>query len=174
MKITKTENVGEISSKRTLHFSDVGMTLEDIVYLTNNAFGGEGLYELEGWGDVGYKGVGATYQFGSQPLYIGEVDGFKYYCESSDHFGECGWHEAKEYCESLGNGWEMPNRVVSLLMYGNKEVRKTLKEDAYYWTSEENSSTSAWLQHSPSGRQYTSSKTYPDNSYVRPVLKIKV
>lgn len=51
--------------------------------------------------------------------------------------GKLNWKEANELCNSLGNGWRLPNTEELMLMYNNLHLKKLGNfENNYYWSSE--------------------------------------
>ena len=95
------------------------------------------------------------------------------------------WSNACEKCESLEHGFSTPNKSDICLIVANMEkinaglekYGKPFQNDAYYWSSSEYSSTSAWLFCTNSGASQGGvdwyGKDYGSNyNVVRPVLKI--
>jgi len=104
----------------------------------------------------------------NQNGFIGEVNGKRYYLgpEADEQMTQ---EEARDWCASLGDNFELPSRVVMLLCYNNKELRKQFQTDDYYWTNDEyeNDSSFGWLQFFNNGGQNYSTKTIA--RYVRAV-----
>ena len=65
---------------------------------------------------------------------------------------EMNWDDAIKACQSLGNGWRLPNKDELNLLYQNKYKIGGFA-DRYYWSSTENSSYGAWIQYFVSGLQ---------------------
>jgi hypothetical protein len=82
-----------------------------------------------------------------EEILICTLDAYQYFlgpeCED-----ELEWAEAKKWCESLGEGYELPNRLVMLAICMNEATAALLTECSYYWTSSEVEEfpTHAWLQ----------------------------
>ena len=86
------------------------------------------------------------------------------------------WWDGKRECEEQFA--QMPNLRQLELIYKNKEVLnkafiaaggEALDDEAYYWSSTECNSTSAWLLDMSDGGRGAGGKSYRDR-YVRPVL----
>ena len=97
-----------------------------------------------------------------EEILICTFDGYQYFL-GPEYDGELGWADAKKWCESLGEGYELPNRLVMLAICMNEDTAAKLTEDAYYWTSSEfeNDTSYAWRQYwhsSAPGYQYTNRK----------------
>lgn len=76
--------------------------------------------------------------------------------------GELDWDAAKKWCESLGEGYELPNRLVMLAICMDERAAALLSKYSYYWTSSEYNASSAWVQQwlsSAPGRQTYDSKS---------------
>lgn len=71
------------------------------------------------------------------------------------------WENAKKVCENLGDGWRLPTREELHLIWLNKESIGGF-EDAYYWSSSENSYNFAWYQYFNYGFHYND---YKNNTY---------
>ena len=83
------------------------------------------------------------------------------------------WEEAKEYCESLGEGWRLPTKDELNLMYEeHKKGVGSFTED-YYWSSSENDTGHVWFQNFILGNQYSNCNEYITNR-VRAVRDIKI
>ena len=67
------------------------------------------------------------------------------------------WDKAKEWCESLGDGWRMPTRGELMLAYEKKVGGFSFY---HYWSSSEYSSYNAWVQNFNYGFQYYGNKNY--------------
>ena len=89
---------------------------------------------------------------------------------------EVDWWDGKRKCEEQFA--QMPNLRQLEAIYKNKEVLnkafivaggEALDDKAYYWSSTEGSSGSAWVLWMDDGHRYFTTKYYV-NRYVRPVL----
>ena len=81
------------------------------------------------------------------------------------------WVEAVQWCKSLGDGFELPDRLILLACYMNEKTRGEFRE-YWYWSSTEFSATYAWGQHFSNGTQ---DYNYKDGSHaVRVVRKVEV
>lgn len=104
--------------------------------------------------------------------FICELDGYNYYL--GDVVAKnVDWYEASILVSKLGDGWELPNRVVAMA------IKAKFPEDkkpafGWYWLEDEQSSMEEWYQGSTGGNQLNYYKTYTIGSYVRPVYKEKV
>ena len=84
------------------------------------------------------------------------------------------WDDAKKACQSLGNGWRLPNKDELNLLYQNYYriggfAHNTIN---FYWSSTEDTSNYPWLQYFGDGLQLSSFK---DNRYfVRAVRARKI
>lgn len=102
-------------------------------------------------------------------ILICTIDGYQYFL-GPEFDGEMEWAAAKRWCESLGEGYELPNRLVMLALCMNEVTAEHLTDHAYYWTSselEENASQ-AWLQH-----WHSSSPGYQGNTSKSTALRIR-
>lgn len=96
-----------------------------------------------------------------EEILICTIDGYQYFL-GPEYDGVLEWADAKKWCESLGEGYELPNRLVMLAIGMNEITAALLTEYTYYWTSTEteNNATGAWRQawHSsaPGGQSGTS------------------
>lgn len=88
---------------------------------------------------------------------------------------EVDWWDGKRKCEEQFA--QMPNLRQLEAIHKNKEVLnkafiaaggEALDDEAYYWSSTEDSLYSAWVLDMSDGRRYSGSKY--DYNYVRPVL----
>lgn len=91
------------------------------------------------------------------------IDDHRYFL-GPEYDGELAWHAAKQWCESLGEGFELPNRSVMLEICTNKATASLLTQHSFYWTSteDENDTSRAWLRHWNStslGFQYIAKKS---------------
>lgn len=86
------------------------------------------------------------------------------------------WWDGKHKCEELFA--QMPNLRQLEAIYNSREVLnkafiaaggEALDDEAYYWSSTEDSSGNAWLLGMSDGNRGCGAKDYP-NQYVRPVL----
>lgn len=80
------------------------------------------------------------------------LDGYQFYL-GPEYDGELEWDDAKKWCESLGENYELPNRLVMLAICMNEATAALLTEDSY-WTSAEFEGDpfyAAWLQEWSSG-----------------------
>lgn len=87
---------------------------------------------------------------------------------------KCDWNEARQRCNSLGQGWHLPTKGELLAVYNNKSaVNATLLSMAeeqlggFVWSSEEYNANDAWGVNMNDGDTYYFSKY--DNIYVRAV-----
>ncbi len=88
---------------------------------------------------------------------------------------KCDWNEARQRCNSLGQGWHLPTKSELLAIYNNKSaVNATLSSmaegtirDSDYWSSEEYSDVLARYVDMCNGRTYGGSKS--STYYVRAV-----
>lgn len=97
-------------------------------------------------------------------ILICTLDGYQYFL-GPEYDGEMAWADAKKWCESLGEGYELPNRLVMLAICMNDATAALLKEYSYYWTSSkaEDGTSGAWVQawlSSIPGLQCYASKTH--------------
>jgi hypothetical protein len=76
------------------------------------------------------------------------------------------WNNAKAACDSLGNGWRLPNKEELTFLYQNK-VRIGIFKFDIYWSSSEYGPGFAWFQSFGYGGQYPSYKQ--DAAYVRAI-----
>ena len=98
-----------------------------------------------------------------EEILICTIDGYEYFL-GPEYDGDLEWADAKKWCESLGEGYELPNRLVMLAICMNEESAALLTEYSYYWTSSEleDDASTAWTQYWPSsypGAQYSYSKS---------------
>lgn len=100
-----------------------------------------------------YKRVDAA-----EEILICTLDGYQYFL-GPEFDGELDWHAAKKWCRSLGEGYELPNRLVMMAICVNEDAVGLLAEYSYYWTSTEHHAAYAWYQAGSTGRQRASSKT---------------
>lgn len=100
--------------------------------------------------------------------FIGEVNGKCYYL-GPEADRKMNWKEARAWCESLGENFELPSRIIMLMCCNNKELRKQFKMDDYYWLSDDYryNTSLGWHQNFTTGGQGTTIKT--DTLYVRAV-----
>lgn len=87
-----------------------------------------------------------------EEILICTLDGYQYYL-GPEYADELGWDDAKKWCESLGEGYELPSRLVMLAICVNEDTAALLTEHSSYWTSAEvkGDATLAWLQQWYSG-----------------------
>lgn len=71
-----------------------------------------------------------------EEILICMLDGYQYFL-GPEHDGELEWDDAKKWCESLGEGYELPNRLVMLAICMNEATAALLTEYSYYWTASE-------------------------------------
>ena len=78
------------------------------------------------------------------------------------------WHEAREVCENLGDGWRLPTKDELNILYENKDKIGGFASD-YYWSSTELEieNGTAWRQYFTSGNQLSDWKQF--TNYVRAV-----
>ena len=82
----------------------------------------------------------------AQEILICTINVYQYFL-GPEYDGRLNWDDAKKWCESLGDGYELPNRLVLLAMCMNKESATNLTENSYYWTSSEAyEAGQAWAQ----------------------------
>ena len=96
-----------------------------------------------------------------EEILICTIDGYQYFL-GPEYDDELGWADAKKWCESLGEGYELPNRLVMLAICMNKATGALLNYQ-FYWTASEleDDATLAWGQirsSSGSAHQYNTSK----------------
>lgn len=104
--------------------------------------------------------------------FICELDGYKYYL-GDIIASEVSWHKAKLLVNNLGDGWELPNRHVSLIAC-SKFSKEMPTVGGWCWLSEEISHNLAWIQYFSENEQTHCNKEYGDiDSYVIPVYKEK-
>ena len=89
-------------------------------------------------------------------ILICELDGYRYFLgpeapEAMD------FDNAIKWCHGLGKGFELPNRIVLLACFMNHEIKPKFKE-AFYWSSTEFHSSTAWYQFFANGNQSNSHK----------------
>ena len=109
-------------------------------------------------------------------ILICTIDGHQYFL-GPEYDGELEWADAKKWCESLGEGYELPNRLVMLAICMNEATGALLTEYSLFWTSTEcpEDTSSAWRQywHSRSpGLQRSASKS--NASRVRAVRRCRI
>jgi len=78
------------------------------------------------------------------------------------------WNDAKKACETLGDGWRLPNKDELNFLYLSKDKIGGFANSCYWSSSTEDSNNKAWVQFFPDGLQ----AFYPDedyDSYVRAV-----
>lgn len=80
---------------------------------------------------------GITYKrVDSEEILICTLDNYQYFL-GPEYDGELDWYAAKHWCESLGEGYELPNRLVMLAICMNEATAANLTEFSSYWTSSE-------------------------------------
>lgn len=99
----------------------------------------------------------------NKEILICTLDGYQYFL-GPEYDGELDWYAAKHWCESLGEGYELPNRLVMLAICMNEATATLLTEYSYYWTSSEvkDDTYYAWDQYWQSsipGFQHDTSKS---------------
>ena len=105
-----------------------------------------------------------------EELLICELNGCQYFLgPEAPH--ELTWQDANHWCKSLGEEYELPNRIVLLACFMNPEIKQKFK-DAWYWSSTEFSAGFAWYMHFNNGHQSYSNKL--NYSRVRAVRKVEV
>lgn len=87
-----------------------------------------------------------------EKILICTIDGYQYFL-GPEYDGDLEWADAKKWCESLGEGYELPNRLVMLAICMNEDTAALLTECSYYWTSTEveDDASYAWFQYWSSG-----------------------
>ncbi len=105
-----------------------------------------------------------------EPQLICELNGVRYFL-GPEAPEEMTWKEAMEWCQSLGEGYELPSRIVLLACFLNPETKQKFKE-AWYWSSTEFSAGFAWYMHFNNGHQSYSNKL--NYSQVRAVRRVEV
>jgi hypothetical protein len=107
-----------------------------------------------------------------EPL-ICTLDGYEYYL-GPECLDDLPWQEAFDWCKSLGNDYELPNRIVMLAACVNPTVSSHIKWESYYWTSTEFETSCAWLQYWASRRPGIQSYDNKSAAFrVRAVRKVK-
>lgn len=83
-----------------------------------------------------------------EEILICTLDGYQYFL-GPEHDGELEWDDAKKWCESLGEGYELPNRLVMLAICMNEVTAALLTNLKYYWTASESEDypSRAWGQY---------------------------
>ena len=84
------------------------------------------------------------------------------------------WEDAKKVCESLGNGWRLPNKNELNTLYQNKDKIGGFTNTSLcvYWSGTKEENASPWGQYFVDGTQsYYDEKGY--SLYVRAVRTIK-
>ena len=104
------------------------------------------------------------------------LDGYRYSL-GPEYDGEANWHAAKQWCESLGEGYELPSRTLMRAICMNDATRTLLTDHKFYWTGTEDDIdiSRAWVQHwysGPPGFQYIAKKSLAFK--VRAVRRSKV
>ena len=104
--------------------------------------------------------------------FICQLDGYNYYL--GDVVAEnVNWYDAQELVKRLGDGWELPSRVVATLAH-NKFPEEMSSVDGWYWLGEEFSTSCAFDQYSMYGCQDYDYKTHTTRRYARPIYKEKL
>lgn len=110
-------------------------------------------------------------------ILICTIDGYQYFL-GPEYDGELDWHSAEHWCESLGEGFELPSRLVMLAICMNEDTAALLtKYSSYYWTSTDvgKDTYHAWIQFWNSrhpGQQYGRIKS--DGARVRAVRRRRI
>lgn len=91
-------------------------------------------------------------------ILICTLDGYQYFL-GPEYDGELDWENAKQWCESLGEGYEMPSRLMMLAICMNKATAALLTEYSLFWTSTECPDASraclqSWLSGAPGLQHY--------------------
>jgi len=114
----------------------------------------------------------------SNDILICTFGGYQYFL-GPEYDGKLDWYAAKKWCESLGEGYELPGRLLMLNICMNEKAAALLTEYSIYWTSTEleleDDTPRAWYQYwisSYPGAQLSSSKS--SKCRVRAVRKVKV
>lgn len=97
-----------------------------------------------------------------EEILICTLDGYQYFL-GPEYDGELDWENAKKWCESIGEGYELPNRLVMLAICMNEKTAALLTKHRFYWTSAEYEDHAffAWYQgwnSSSPGGQYGNGK----------------
>lgn len=105
--------------------------------------------------------------------FICQLDGYNYYL-GNEVGEEMTWEGAKEYCNNLGEGWELPPKEIMSIIDGRPRIREMIDRERC-WSSTEYDPSYAFIQIFPlsgiQGHQYYNFKT---NRYsVLPVYKVK-
>ena len=80
------------------------------------------------------------------------------------------WEEAKEWCETQGEGWRLPTIIELMEAYQDEEIRHTFQTNNYWSAIEYYSNYVYYLNFSYGS---TSSYNKTNNNYVRCVRDIK-
>lgn len=82
-----------------------------------------------------------------EEILICSLNGHQYFL-GPEYDGELDWENAKKWCKSLGEGYELPNRLVMLAVSMNKATEALFTNHEFYWTSSEveNDTSYAWAQ----------------------------
>ena len=88
----------------------------------------------------------------------------------NDFSKEMIWEEAKKVCDTLGNGWRLPNKDELNTLYLNKDKIGGFSSFSY-WSSTESGDNFAWLQDFANGYQSYDGKNI--TFYVRAIRTIK-
>lgn len=87
-----------------------------------------------------------------KPFKLGNIEVAQY-----DFPEKMNWEDALKSCDSLGNGWKLPNKDELDYLYTNRVPIGGFADYAY-WTSEENYTYYAWAQYFSGGNQVQGSK----------------
>lgn len=92
-------------------------------------------------------------------LFIGELNGKRYYLgpEASERMT---WLDAVNWCESIGEGYELPSRIVLLMCYENDALRDQFNVDNWYWSNTAYRFNDRWVQHFLYGDQGSNTEDY--------------
>ena len=98
-----------------------------------------------------------------KPIIIGNL-----IVAQNDFSNMLNWHDAKEACEALGNGWRLPTIDELNILYNNQDKIGGFEKFSY-WSSKEIDSF-AWAQYFVNGFQHDYIKNDP--YYVRAVRSL--
>ncbi|MBM3411325.1 MAG: DUF1566 domain-containing protein [Bacteroidetes bacterium] len=95
------------------------------------------------------------------PLYINHpITGDKIQVAEKDFSDRMNWKDAMSACAGLGNGWRLPIKDELVAMYEQLHMQgKGNFQHAYYWSSSQISSGSAWNVSFGSGNVFNDNKS---------------
>ena len=103
--------------------------------------------------------------------FIGVFDGFAYFL-GPNSTTRLKWQDAMDWCKSLGDEYELPNKEILNECYKNESIRKEFKQ-MWYWSSTvyDRFKGRAWFQFFYDGFHHTN---FQENTQsVRAVRKVK-